>query len=169
MHIASSRIVVTLCLIGSVACAGEYITRQITMLTVSFKIPQRLSVETEGIDGTDEIVAMRAGKCATMYCPPIVMAWECRDNAEPLCADLRMLPPAEFCSDTAARSVLHRTGLKETRWVCPTTDDGDGPQQEGFSVFDLKSGKLVVSYLGGRADVSPDAFFDGVALSMKEK
>ena len=154
-----------LCLAGSLACAGNSVTRRIKLLSVTFDLPTKLWVETEGVDGVDEIWAMPV-KCETRYCLPVVMAWECRTNADPKCSDLRMLPPDESCSGTVAQAINHSTGLYETRWVCPHTN---GTDQGGFSVFDLKAGKLVVSYLGGEADVSPGSFFDGIAKSIKEK
>ena len=164
MHAAATVFVAALCLASSMACAGNSVTRRIKLLSVTFDLPMKLWVETEGVDGVDEIWAM-PHKCSTRYCLPVVMAWECRINADPKCSDLRMLPPDD-CSDAVAQAISHSMGLHETRWVCPLTH---GTDQSGFSVFELKAGKLVVSYLGSEADVSPDSFFDGIAKAIREK
>ena len=126
MRIAATTLAAAIYLSTAVASAGDGITRRIRLLSVSFDLPKKLLVETEGADGVEEIVAMSPGKCATQYCPPVVMAWECRFDA-------------------------------------------DGTSQVGFTVFRLKSGSLVVSYLGGEKDLSPGSFFDGIAKSMKLK
>jgi hypothetical protein len=149
-----------ICVATSMSSAGDNVTRHISLLSVSFDLPKRLLVETEGTNGVDEIVAMPPGKCATQYCLPVVMAWECRLDADPKCSELNMLPPDDLCAGTLPQPVSRSSGLNEMRWVCP---------KAGFTVFDLKSGKLVVSYLGAENDVSAGVFFDGVARSIKAK
>jgi hypothetical protein len=153
----------------SLASAGDIPTRHLSLLSVTFDLPKRLLVETEGLNGVDEAMAMAPGKCPTQYCPPVVWAWECRFDAEPKCSELNMTPPEDLCHGTSSQAISHSSGLNETRWVCSKVDATDGFLQAGFTIFDLKSGKLVISYLGGEADVPPGPFFDGIEKSIKHK
>jgi hypothetical protein len=147
--------------VASQAAGGK----RVQLLSISFRVPFSLKVEGAR---TAEVFAMSAAKCAS-YCPPIVMALECRIASEPNCPDLNRLPPEDLCAEVSPETIVHSNVLRETRWDCGKVRDSDGTSQVGISVFDLRDRQLIVSYLGAETDVSPAQFFEFVAKSIRSQ
>jgi len=138
-------------------------SKRISLVSLSFRVPFALQVEGER---TERVFGMRAAKCAS-YCPPVVMAWECGISSEPNCSGLNSLPPKDMCANASPETIDHSDALRETRWDCGKVTDSDGTSNVGFSTFETRGRRLVVSYLGGEADVSPAQFFNFVARSVR--
>jgi hypothetical protein len=162
--LASRAILFAVAVFASVAsqAAGS---KKVQLVSISFRVP--FSLEVEGAR-TEEVFAMSAAKCAS-YCPPIVMALECRITSEPNCSELNRLPPKDLCAQASPETIVHSSVLRETRWDCGKVRDSDGSSQVGFSVFDFQDRQFVVSYLGAETDVSPTRFFEFVAKSIRRR
>lgn len=146
----------------TVQAAGS---KRIRLITISFDVP--VNMVEEGA-GTEEVFAMKPGKCAAQ-CPPILMAWECHMTAEPKCSDLKRDPPEDLCATSSLQEIAHSPTVKEKRWDCGIVKDEDGSTRVGFSLFELGDRQFAVSYIGGMSDATPAQFFDVVAKSVTVK